>query len=1351
MYETYGKLAKAIAAYVAECAHVPGTSPGELGLRHLLPMLQRYYFINLRTTLDRNTGNLNRGLWMHFPHSCSGWPDRDGVSQDIAKFLRSRGIDTSAKGGTIDSINWSFWHHPDLHYNFGDVQILDDALFHLNDIHYDPERLQERTREYVPRLAAMFGPDGEKPDDYSPDFYAFEKQQIYHKWDDHSCWVFFPIFSQHLWVTLLAARIPTEDLEEVSHLLPMVSGVIAQSILSHHLVYGWPHPVNAVLNETELISLMSIVAAQCGLRGSNPQAGLIRFSGERGGTLIDRALEVRVPGGARQFVFNIPAERASYFDRIWRTCLPVLKRYEDSAANRSRVAKASLMSRNFSHNVGSHALANPRLGKSLGLTDATSASRLSAFHSYAQGRLDFMARAISGADERAEPLFFIGDVLSGFFRQGVLLDTLLDDTGFPAEKINFTVEICNDGSLSKAKFRWDGGMEPDGRTARSHTFVRESGGDLVDVLVGMPGGSIGCHALYALLENCLRNAVKYGARSRTTECLEISIRLEKSRAYRQPIGLPAKLENAWILRLADNVSFDLSGSGRFGVSRTIRRYINTPLLDVDESGSYSTEGHGIQEMKVCAETLAGGAGGLRFPADNESLPEGGCKACGDVHAGPEPSACAEYRQYLEAYSAHAKAAAAEARQRAAVVTAERARRAAKDAAFLATRHAALKEAETEKREDAEMWAFTQATEAEQAYQDDATDIHAGLALSLAIYRETYEAEIKAAQGTQGGELCMEWKSDVAIRHALRCFSSGATEEVNRPLIYHLVLPCPVLLGLIELSSAPGARAEMLPEFVRRFDSLQSLASTGAQFAVILDPLEKIEKPGEDPLEEMLTQVANSHPALPFRLFVLTVRRQTWVDRLAPRVHRDGKFTQGVQIPSRRLRIVDAAPSQGTAHQLLHALLAGPSEDAARGMPAFPSFLGTKGWEAVMLRVCDTWLRAFKGEPPAGRQAEPHPTWKLCIGFERNAEQVLGRWKDLLESFGGVGSCISVHIVARESARQGMMGADFVCSQNSPMQPASEDAAHPAVTYFKAKREFEEAFKHESQAPLGGKSFLLYDNHGKVFELKDRLLEHAPRFHQEIGLNNALGLYQALESPPSSPFGSAYLIYSLTEAALTRFAVVDERVSQSTIEELLLLRSRGVAYQRAGIFPLISMIRSDGKYADANGPRRRFLSPMLEDAALKTYGNNDPSVLEEFREGVVFTPQGLQVWAAVKSVNSQVVSRPLHLQGMPADTAERCDVLIIHEGVTDVLHTNQLWEPDDVWKLYEAFPVVTRTSGRGHDSRYLGKSLPFLEFSELSENTYRNLNKAALNKSVLGVAGFSIVPVPEKKDGLNKIG
>ncbi|RME61033.1 hypothetical protein D6779_00935, partial [Candidatus Parcubacteria bacterium] len=113
-----------------------------------------------------------------------------------------------------------------------------------------------------------------------------------------------------------------------------------------------------------------------------------------------------------------------------------------------KTTQASIMARNFSHNVGSHVLSNSHLYSTLGIDSKLdgcssdySKRRLERFHSYMQGRLDFLARSISGGNCHVEPLYFIGDLLNGFFQQGVLLDTLLQDMGVDASRLQFEVKV----------------------------------------------------------------------------------------------------------------------------------------------------------------------------------------------------------------------------------------------------------------------------------------------------------------------------------------------------------------------------------------------------------------------------------------------------------------------------------------------------------------------------------------------------------------------------------------------------------------------------------------------------------------------------------------------------------------------------------------------------------------------------------------------------------------------------------------------------------------------------------------------------------------------------------------------
>jgi hypothetical protein len=861
-------------------------------------------------------------------------------------------------------------------------------------------------------------------------------------------------------------------------------------------------------------------------------------------------------------------------------------------------ARAAVMSRNFSHNVGSHSIANPRLYDCLdlkGTKQEEARTRLRTFHNYSQGRLDFMARAMSGSGEQPEPLFFVNDVLKGFFRQGVLLDTLVEDSGFPAEKLTFKVAIKERTNVETASdFWWD---------SKQHSFVTD-GSALKDVLVGVPGGSIGCHALYGFLENCLRNAVKYGEKRNCVGKLELTLRLEKcaalsagSRVNEMGTGDCSEPEAAWILRISDNVSVDT----HFDISSGIRGHINVPLIDEKEGGKLVAQGHGIQEMKVCAETLAGGKNGLRFPNDSEDIPGKGVDCC---------TTCAEYVEYKE---------------------------------YLAA---------------------------------------AGATTNF-----------------------------INERQPLRCYTHPTGNTQERFLVYNLLLPCPILLGFVALGQTNGD-GSILPEFVKRYPDIRALAGKGGHFGVIVDSEQHC---GEPLIRNTLEKIAEVHFALPFRLMVLSDRKDAWDTIIAKVFDRPANqhFQKDQHIPRNRVRVVGI---HGDPEKTIAAVLNAASKDAKY------TYLGADGWEAIVLRIYDMWLRAYKPLSSGGRENELVP-WKLCIGFER-LEALGSPWVQMATKW------------------------------------ANSDPNAPCVAYY-VEYNFKKIYKSATWPTdtlpenLPKESLLVFDNHCKFFpKFTKSWLKDGPRFYQDTGLRTSLSLYQALENPPSSPFGFAFFAYSLAEAALTRVAVLDERVAQATVKSgELLFNLKGAVppegelkFQKASIFPMFSFKGNGEKWtaemfakdaANEGADAREWLAyGFLSKTILRAaYKRSWDTVANDFK--LIY----IDIWEQEGlTVNEdECKAKFAHMQENQNNVSPTCanadaDVLVIHEGITDSLQHSRRWKDSDVFRLYECVPAIVRTSGRGRDSRHLGQFLPFVEFSEISANIYGSLNKLSLAKSLLGSAG-----------------
>lgn len=129
-----------------------------------------------------------------------------------------------------------------------------------------------------------------------------------------------------------------------------------------------------------------------------------------------------------------------------------------------------------------------------------------------------------------------------------------------------------------------------------------------DVLLAIPGGVVGYHAFYVILENIIRNAAKHGFAKGGTDHLDVVI--EVCYSSRQRIHLRAangRRVPAWLLRIYDNVSFVKKKYGRGEVplwgERDGEKGINDRLGLSVIQGGVKKEDWGLAEMKIAAGYL----------------------------------------------------------------------------------------------------------------------------------------------------------------------------------------------------------------------------------------------------------------------------------------------------------------------------------------------------------------------------------------------------------------------------------------------------------------------------------------------------------------------------------------------------------------------------------------------------------------------------------------------------------------------------------------------------------------------------------------------------------------------------
>ena len=1059
------------------------------------------------------------------------------------------------------------------------------------------------------KIQQTFSPGNENT--YGPDLsalFTFEQDELYQGCAGGTTWwVSYPIISRGLCFALMLEQVPiaSKDDQDLLDRLNYESYSLPDELLVDLMNNNYSHPFNDLRHINDVMLISALIASRVKLNKieSGQGGSTVKFCRDKSTDSEEADFPLLRPYRHWNVKFSMLCkdEKATvkslvdiHKPRVNAFC----QRHESNIGS----AQAALMSRNLSHNMGSHALANPKLYESLGLEKnaAVAKMQLSIFHQYIQNRLDFVARALNPIPERAEPLFLINDVINGFFRQTVLLETLLEDRGFHAggKPIRFHLRTSTSGGAGEDVW----GVYS---LARSNTQKEDSKelllfrlGDVAreptDVLVGIMGGMIGCQALYSFLENVMRNAVKYGRHCNEEKYRNLDVYLDLRDAEPRETE---DHEHYFVLEVWENLSDD----GGTTVINKIREHLNEDVIDPE--GKTVSRGQGIQEMKIAAEFLSGDH---VFKSDVESCD---CQNPGRVPGGADA--------YVSFMIGSARA-----------------------------------------------------------------------------------AEKNRAQSLR----CYVTRRKVPIE--------GGLKEQDA-IVYQLLISKARLLGVV----AQNLEQFIGTDSVFRYDTVEDLAKkSGAAFGVILDA-------GGTDITDVVRQVVKYHNALPFRLIVLTnnpTRTSAWKDNCTIRQMHEGygkvPFDDTKHLPVRRVHLIESPD--------LHQFFSGSDAGHAK-------FLGASGWDAVLLMLYHHWLIAFKGVPDGN-------AWKLVIGFERSRKQVADRWEVPLSRFdaasqrklklkdtgGGLddGVSVEVHVCGKV--------VELVGGKKKTVPWPEGPLSSKSACHF-TEEHITTGDNNNTGAFARRQAYVVFDNHGKAISgLTGQALDYGVRCIHEFSGSENVSLFQALESPPKEPFSFAWFIYSLLESTLLTVAIIDERVAGAALVPDMLRE-----LTRARTFPAFSL-RPDYKgsriWLDPGSENKLSDKPLFAIRRLE----------ELLCEGVFATALPAEMMLAYQTkTDERQVSKPTKAVSRDHPIGE-LDAVVIHEGVVDMIHNSNAWSEKKELGLFSLAPRVIRTSGRGAQARHLSPALPFMEFSELSETTYRVLNKYSLGKAVLGVVG----PVTDKEGG-----
>lgn len=269
--------------------------------------------------------------------------------------------------------------------------------------------------------------------------------------------------------------------------------------------------------------------------------------------------------------------------------------------NGERAARAAIMARNLSHNMGSHVLASINTRPDHGGVPED----IDAIFAFLQTRMDFIARVTTDPPVWDQPLYFIKDIiLPLIFRLQVVVRNLVAAQW--AGEIEFVIGVNNKTIPLLLK--------------RDHPV---SVAIPTDCAVMIPEGPCGAHAIYVLLENLLRNSVKYGEKA-GKDRFQVHLALENDGPGYVSLRIWDNFgENRKLLHPSED------SSPRFLVDQMVEKY-RSPLID-ENTGRLNDVDWGVQEIVTCARFLM-------FPEDRthsdcvtvQAVNSGGDKVANDT-------------------------------------------------------------------------------------------------------------------------------------------------------------------------------------------------------------------------------------------------------------------------------------------------------------------------------------------------------------------------------------------------------------------------------------------------------------------------------------------------------------------------------------------------------------------------------------------------------------------------------------------------------------------------------------------------------------------------------------------------
>ena len=270
-------------------------------------------------------------------------------------------------------------------------------------------------------------------------------------------------------------------------------------------------------------------------------------------------------------------------------------------------AIGSIMSRNGSHNIGSHVLA--ALSHNVGTMPDDRV-----LYQYIQQRMDYIANVTTESPSWAQPTMLVGELMRTFLSQRHLLGHIAESEGLSAWEFQSRNSEYDDAQTKKIKIYVRKVKRNNFTVELLHDFIKYANNEVNnkidlshDVALAIPGGVAGQHAFFTILENIIRNAAKHDWSNPPprTKHIKESGNLELHIDFEDKEETGQVEFNIWTNMsdvLEDPSAGDDVGSEK-ALHNQLARKLAVPFID--GSGSLRRANWGLAEMKISVGYLQG--------------------------------------------------------------------------------------------------------------------------------------------------------------------------------------------------------------------------------------------------------------------------------------------------------------------------------------------------------------------------------------------------------------------------------------------------------------------------------------------------------------------------------------------------------------------------------------------------------------------------------------------------------------------------------------------------------------------------------------------------------------------------